>query len=114
MVGQEDTLSSAASKLKLPTSVSRALTRLEKSLGTLLLRRSSRGHVLTDSGKEYLQVCRKALRTLDEGGEMLAVQRVQPSGLIKVACPVTMTSLILTPLFNELLGRYPQLRLQIE
>jgi DNA-binding transcriptional LysR family regulator len=115
VVGQESTLSSAAAKLKLPTStVSRALTRLEKSLGALLIRRSSRGHVLTDSGKEFLQVCRRALRTLDEGGEMLAVQREQPSGLIKIACPVAMTNLILAPLLNELLGRYPQLRLQIE
>jgi len=115
VVGQEGTLSSAAVKLKLPTStVSRALTRLEKSLGTLLIRRSSRGHVLTDSGKEYLQVCRRALRTLDEGSEMLAVQKERPSGLIKVACPVTMTNLIFAPLLKELLGRYPQLRLQIE
>ena len=115
VVGQEGTLSSAAVKLKLPTStVSRALTRLEKNLGVLLIRRSSRGHVLTDSGKEYLQVCRRALRTLDEGGEMLAVQREQPSGLIKVACPVTMTNLIFAPLLKELLARYRQLRLQIE
>ncbi len=115
VVGQEGTLSSAAVKLKLPTStVSRALTRLEKSLGALLVRRSSRGHALTDSGKEYLQVCRRALRTLDEGGEKLAAQREQPSGLIKVACPITMTHLILAPLLSELLGRYPQLRLQIE
>jgi DNA-binding transcriptional LysR family regulator len=115
VVGQEGTLSSAAAKLKLPTStVSRALTRLEKNLGALLIRRSSRGHVLTDSGKEYLQVCRRALRTLDEGGEMLAVQRKQPSGLITVACPATMTHLILAPLLTELLERYPQLRLQIE
>ena len=115
MVGQEGTLSSAAVKLKLPTStVSRALTRLEKNLGALLIRRSSRGHVLTDSGKEYLQVCRRALRTLDEGSEMLAVQRERPGGLIKVACPVTMTHLILAPLLKELLRRYPELRLQIE
>jgi len=115
VVGQEGTLSSAAAKLKLPTStVSRALTRLEQNLGALLIRRNSRGHVLTDSGKEYLQVCRRALRTLDEGGEMLAMQRERPSGLIKVACPVTMTSLLFAPLLKELLGRYPQLRLQIE
>ncbi len=115
VVGQEVTLSSAATQLKLPTStVSRAVTRLEKNLGALLIRRSSRGHVLTDSGRAYLQVCRRALRTLDEGGEMLEVQREQPSGLIKVACPITMTHLILAPLLGELLGRYPQLRLQIE
>src|ERR1700761_9430827 len=95
VVGQEVTLSSAALKLKLPTStVSRALTRLEKSLGVLLIRRSSRGLVLTDFGREYLQVCRRALRTLHEGGETLAVRRERPSGLIKIACPVTMAHLI--------------------
>lgn len=115
VVGQEGTLSSAAAMLKLPTStVSRALTRLEQNLGVLLVRRSSRGHNLTDSGKEYLQVCRRALHTLDAGSEMLKIQREQPSGLIKVACPATMTQLILAPLLKELLGRYPQLRLQIE
>ncbi|AXC11956.1 Transcriptional regulator, LysR family [Acidisarcina polymorpha] len=115
VVGQESTLSSAAGKLKLPTStVSRSVTRLEKDLGALLVRRSSRGHALTDSGKEYLQVCRRALRTLDEGGEMLAIQRERPSGLIKVACPVTMTHLIFAPLLTELQERYPHLRLQIE
>jgi LysR family transcriptional activator of dmlA len=115
VVGQESTLSSAAAKLKLPTStVSRALTRLEKNLGALLVRRSSRGHVLTDAGKEYLLVCRRALRTLDEGSETLALQRERPSGLIKVACPVTMTHLIFAPLLTELQRRYPQMRLQIE
>ena len=115
VVGQESTLSSAAVKLKLPTStVSRALTRLEKNLGALLIRRSSRGHVLTDAGREYLQVCRRALRTLDEGSELLSAQRERPSGLIKVACPVTMTQLILAPLLTELQERYPLLRLQIE
>lgn len=115
VVGQEGTLSAAAVKLKLPTStVSRALTRMEKNLDVLLIRRSSRGHVLTDSGKEYLQVCKRALRTLDEGSEMLAAQRERPGGLVKVACPVTMTHLIFAPLLKELLERYPQLRLQIE
>ena len=115
VVGQQDTLTSAAAKLKLPTStVSRSLTRLEKSLDMLLIQRSSRGLVLTDFGKEYLQICRRALRTLHEGSETLAGRRERPSGLIKVACPVTMAHLIFAPLVKELLDRYPELRLQIE
>ena len=115
IVGQEATLTSAALRLKLPTStVSRALTRLEKSLGVLLISRSSRGLVLTDFGKEYLQVCRRALRTLHEGSDALAIRREQPSGLIKVACPITMAQLIIAPLVCELLRQYPELQLQIE
>src|ERR1700761_1990359 len=91
MVGQEGTLTAAGAKLGLPTStVSRALTRLEKSLDLLLVRRNSRGLVLTDFGKEYLQVCRRTLRTLHEGSEALSARREQPAGLIKIACPIAM------------------------
>ena len=115
VVGQEGTLTAAAGRLKLPTStVSRALTRLEKSLDVLLIRRSSRGLVLTDFGKEYLQVCRRALRTLHEGSETLRSRRERPSGLIKVACPVTMGHLIFAPLLKEFMGRYPELRVELE
>jgi len=115
VVGQQGTLTSAAGKLRLPTStVSRALTRLEKSLDVLLIRRSSRGLILTDFGKEYLQVCRRALRTLHEGSQTLAVRRERPIGLIKVACPVTMAHLIFAPLLTELIERYPELRVEIE
>ncbi len=115
VVGQEGTLTSAAVRLKLPTStVSRSLTRLEKGLDMLLIRRSSRGLILTDFGKEYLQVCRRALRTLHEGSDALAVRRERPSGLIKIACPIAMAQFIFAPLLKELMTRYPELRLQIE
>ena len=115
MVGQEGTLTAAARKLNLPTStVSRALTRLEKGLDVLLIRRSSRGLTLTDFGKEYLQICRRALRTLREGGDSLAVYRERPTGLIKVACPITMARLIFAPLLKTFLERYPDLRVEIE
>jgi LysR family transcriptional activator of dmlA len=114
-VGQEGTLTAAAAKLQLPPStVSRALTRLEKSLDVLLVKRSPRGLVLTDFGKEYLVVCRKALRTLREGGDTLAAHREHPSGLIKVACPITMARSIFAPLLKTFLERFPDLQVNIE
>ena len=69
---------------------------------------------MTDSGKEYLQSCRRALRTLKDGGELLEGRRTSPSGLIKVACPFTMAREVIAPLLNKFLGRYPDLRIQIE
>lgn len=114
-IGQEGTLTAAARALNLPTStVSRALTRLEKHLDVLLVQRSPRGLVMTDFGKEYLQTCRRALRTLKDGSELLDRQRERPSGLIKIACPVTMARSIFAPLLKEFLGRYPDLRVEIE
>jgi DNA-binding transcriptional LysR family regulator len=114
-VSQAGTLTAAAKQLQLPTStVSRALTRLEKHLGFLLVQRSPRGLVLTDSGKEYLQSCRRALQTLRHGGALLEGRRSNPSGLIKVACPVTMARDVFAPLLKEFLGRYPDLRMEIK
>ena len=114
-VAQAGTLTAAAKELQLPTStVSRALTRLEQHLGVLLVQRSPRGLVLTDSGKEYLQSCRRALQTLRHGSQLVEGRRSRPSGLIKVACPVTMARDVLAPLLKEFLGRYPDLRIEIE
>ena len=114
-IGREGTLTAAAKELNLPTStISRALTRLEKHLDVLLVQRSPRGLVMTDFGKEYLQTCKRALRTLRDGSELLESRRERPSGLIKVACPITMARSIFAPLLQGFLGRYPDLRVEIE
>ena len=115
LIAQAGTLTAAARDLSLPTStVSRSLTRLEKQLDVLLMRRSPRGLALTDMGKEYLQTCRRALRTLKDGSELLENRREQPGGLIKIACPITMARSIFAPLLKEFLTRYPDLRVEIE
>jgi LysR family transcriptional activator of dmlA len=115
VVAQAGTLTAAAKELGLPTStVSRSLTRLEQHLNVLLVQRSPRGLVLTDFGKEYLPTCRRALRTLRDGSELLESRRVRPGGLIKVVCPVTMARNIFAPLLKEFLERYPDLRVEIE
>ena len=115
LIAQAGTLTAAARDLNLPTStVSRSLTRLEKQLDVLLVQRSPRGLALTDIGKEYLQTCRRALRTLRDGSELLESRRERPGGLIKIACPITMARNIFAPLLKEFLGRYPELRVEIE
>ena len=115
LIAQAGTLTAAAKELKLPTStVSRSLTRLEQHLNVMLAQRSPRGLSLTDFGKEYLQTCRRALRALRDGSDLLAQRRARPSGLLKVACPVTMARLVFAPLLKEFLARYPDLRVEIE
>ena len=112
---QAGTLSAAALELRVPPStVSRSLTRLEKSLGVLLVKRNSRGLVLTDAGREYLQTCRRALRALADGSELIEGQRSHPRGLIKIACPITMARDLLAPLLKEFLRRFPDLHVEIE
>jgi len=114
-VAQAGTLTAAAKGMACPVStVSRALTRLEKHLAVLLVHRGPRGVALTDAGKEYLQSCRHALQSLQQGRDVLEGHRSSPGGLLKVACPVTMARDTLAPLLKEFLERYPELRVEIE
>ena len=114
-IAQEGTLTAAATALHQPTStVSRSLTRLEKSLGLVLMRRTPRGLILTDHGMEYLETCRRSLRMLREGGDLLEKRRNQPRGTLKIACPVTMARSVFSPLLGTFFERYPELRVELE
>jgi DNA-binding transcriptional LysR family regulator len=109
------TLSGAAKDMGLPTStVSRALTRLEEHVGVLLIRRNQRGLVLTDAGKEYLTSCRRALRSLRDGSELIERQRVNPSGLLRVAAPVCFAKNTLAPLLAGFLKAFPEMKVELE
>jgi LysR family transcriptional activator of dmlA len=97
------TFSAAAAHLQLqPSTISRSLTRLEKDLDLLLVRRSQRGLSLTDTGKEYLLSCKRALQALREGRELLDQHRRSPSDLLRVACPMTMARDAIAPLLKTL------------
>ena len=109
------TFSAAAAHLQLPAStISRSLTRLEKHLDLLLVRRSPRGLTLTDAGKEYLVSCKRALRLLREGRELLDKLRASPSGLLRVACPITMARDLIAPLLSKFMEAFPDLRVELE
>ena len=109
------TFSAAAARLHVPAStISRSLTRLEKNLDLLLVRRSQRGLALTDAGKEYLFSCKRALRTLREGRELVDKHRASPSGVLRVACPVTMARDAIAPLLGKFIKTFPDLTVELE
>jgi LysR family transcriptional activator of dmlA len=112
---QAGTFSAAAAHLQLPAStISRSLTRLEKHLDLLLVRRSQRGLSLTDAGKEYLVSCKRALRLLREGRELLNKHRARPSGVLRIACPITMARDLIAPLLSKFMETFPELRVELE
>jgi LysR family transcriptional activator of dmlA len=112
---QAGTLSGAAEELHLRAStVSRSLTRLEQRIGLLLVRRSQHGLALTDVGREYLFSCKRALRTLREGDDLLEEHRANPSGVLRVGCPVTMARDVLAPLLEKFLAGNSKLRVSID
>src|SRR5436190_21174374 len=79
-------LNRTARTLNVPTStVSRAITRLEKEVDLQLLRRTSRGITLTEIGRHYLEECEDAVNQLSEAHEILSADRVKPRGTIRLA-----------------------------
>src|SRR5580658_9826865 len=100
--------SRAARELGLPKSrLSRRVAALESDLGVRLLERSTRRLNVTQVGEDVYE---HALAALSEAGaieEIAARMKSEPSGLVRVTCPIGVDRLIAAKL-PELLLRYPQ------
>ena len=106
---EEGNLSAAGRKLGLPRStVSRRLAALEKDLGMTLIRRSTRSFSVTDVGQELYQHCRAMLIQAEAAGDLIARQRAEPQGVIRVACPPSMLQFQIAPLAADFMKRYPK------
>jgi DNA-binding transcriptional LysR family regulator len=90
-----------------PQAVSRAVTRLETSLGVTLFRRTTRRISVTDAGRSYYAVCQRALSLLVEGERELSLQRRAPSGVVRLSVPTTYGHHRLLPALARFAERYP-------
>jgi DNA-binding transcriptional LysR family regulator len=104
-------VSGAARSLRCPkSSVSRSLARLEASIGTSLIERSTRSLRLTDAG---LLLHRHARRILDDVGEAenaLGGLIGLPRGDLRVSVPFTFAAGPLAPMLPHFMKRYPEVR----
>lgn len=92
--------------------ISRRLTRLEREIGTALLRRSTRMIQPTDHGVAYRSVARRAIETLADAS--LQIQRTeQPSGRLRVAASHGFGVYVIAPLIASFTTQYPQIELDI-
>ena len=58
--------------------------------------------------------CKRALRLLREGRELLDKHRTSPSGLLRIACPITMARDLIAPLLSKFMEAFPDLRVELE
>ncbi|QIR14447.1 LysR family transcriptional regulator [Shewanella aestuarii] len=102
--------SQAATKLNMPVAtVSRKIAKLEAALNTQLIMRSTRKLRLTEEGAELFERYSKLIYQFDE----LQHRESRPTGTLRIATPISITSMILIEAFNEFSKLYPEINLHI-
>lgn len=92
--------------------ISRQVAQLEAQLGVRLLRRSTRTLSMTDEGEQLYADARRILAEVDEAEGRLRGNRGQARGVIRLACPTTLTRLKLLPMMCGFLDRYPDVQIE--
>ncbi len=92
--------------------LSRAIGRLEATLGVKLLQRTTRNVGLTPDGRQFVEQVAPLLGGLDEAERQLADRSCTPSGTLRISAPSMFGRKVLVPLLAPLLARYPQLRVE--
>jgi len=92
--------------------VSKQIAALEAYLDTQLLTRSTRKLSLTEAGGRFYAQAQNVLAALAEA-EASVGQRQQPSGVLRVSCPVSFGQLQIMPLIKQFLEQYPKIQLKL-
>jgi DNA-binding transcriptional LysR family regulator len=112
-VVEAGSFTAAAATLQLPpSSVSRAVAKLEGELGVVLLERTTRKLALTDAGRAYFERARDAVAGLDEAGALALDAAREPQGLVRLAAPPEMGGHLAAQL-SGLIARWPRLAIDV-
>lgn len=104
LAGQQFGLSSSA--------IGKTIAKLEEQLGVRLFHRSTRAIGLTREGEIFLDRCRRVLCELEAAEAELAQNSARPQGRLRVGVPFAGN--LLTPLFGNFLGQYPEIELDLD
>ncbi|WP_413285249.1 LysR family transcriptional regulator [Vibrio sp. MA40-2] len=96
-----------------PSSLSRRIADLEKSLGATLLKRSTRIVKLTEVGQIYYNDVQQILNQLEQSHETVRSYQTTPMGRLRISSMVDFGSKILLPLLDEFSALYPQIILDV-
>lgn len=95
-----------------PSAVSHAIRRLEESLGTRLVARTTRSMALTAAGEQLLVRLRPALKEVGESLQAVSGATGKATGRVRLLVPRLATSVI-APKLGEFVRRFPDVVLDI-
>lgn len=107
--------SAAARALKVPkAAVSRAVADLERSLGLVLLTRTTRRLRLTPAGAQLLPECRAIVTATEAARAQAALLTEGREGPLRVRAEAALGRLLLAPLVPRFLERFADIPLELE
>lgn len=113
-VADNGTFGAAASALGTdPSTISKAISRLEEQLEYQLFYRSTRKLTMTEAGRNYLATVRRLLVELDECEQQLASSNESASGTLRLNLPVSYGQLYILPILPLFTRRYPDIQLHV-
>jgi len=96
-----------------PSAISRAISRLERALGTRLLQRTTRKLRLSESGTQVYAYCLEMVNAtqavIDNSGKFNS----EPHGTVRISVPKAVGHYLLHPHIPEFLERYPKVDVQM-
>lgn len=111
---EQGTLSGAAKHIGLSRAVvSYHIKKLEAHLEIKLLNRSTRTISLTEAGRAYYQYCRVIAEQASAANQKIENLKHDPTGLLKITCPVNIGLQIIVPALNEFRALYPKIELDV-
>ncbi|MEM0947246.1 MAG: LysR family transcriptional regulator [Pseudomonadota bacterium] len=104
----------ASRKLGLsPAAVSKNVSELEAYLSARLINRTTRRMSLTEAGALYFERVTRILDQLGEADATLQAVQDEPTGVLRVSAPMTVTLFGLSRAIPNFLDRYPDLSLDL-
>lgn len=96
-----------------PSTLAKAVARLEASLGVKLFHRTTRQVTLTPDGERLFQRCQRVLAEVEDLQSEASGTRAEPVGSLRIDMPVYYGKRFVMPLLAALVQRHPGLRLDL-
>lgn len=114
-VAESQGFSAAAKLLGCSTShVSRQVSRLESSLGSALLSRSTRMVNLTDAGLLYYRQCKDLVNGLEQANEQVRYQQFQLNGTLRISAAGSFAEQHVSKALLEFANKHPDLHIHMD
>lgn len=115
LVVEHQSFSKTAQQLQIaPSTVSKHVDMLERTLDTALVRRTTRQLSVTDDGALFYEHCQSILATLDDMLGDLAGSPAELEGCIRLVAPPSFAMTVLSQHLPAFLARHPRLTLDIQ